>query len=169
MAAVPYLVLVWLHLLAAAVWVGGLAFFVLVLVPELRTRREGVAALMERLGYRFRTVGWAVLVFLVLSGLQLARVRGLDLGAPFATALWETDLGHALLAKVSLVAATLAVSGVHDYYVGPRATALWQAQRDSAEARRWRAWARGLGRINMLLAVAVLGAAVCVVRGLPHG
>jgi putative copper resistance protein D len=168
-SAVAYLLLVWLHVLAATVWVGGLAFFVLVLVPELRQRREAVAALVERLGYRFRAVGWAVLALLVVSGLQLARVRGLDLDHPFTSALWQTDVGRALLAKICLVAATLTVSGVHDYYVGPRATALWRAHPDGAAALRWRTWARVLGRVNMLLALAVLAAAVCVVRGLPHG
>lgn len=51
-----YLASVWLHLLAAAVWLGGTIFLALVIVPALRRPAlQGVAApLIQWTGERFR-------------------------------------------------------------------------------------------------------------------
>ena len=50
-----YRLLVLVHLLAACVWVGGISFFALVLVPVLRRQRDTRAAvLVQAVGRRFR-------------------------------------------------------------------------------------------------------------------
>jgi putative copper export protein len=72
-------------------------------------------------------------------------------------------LGCFLLVKLGLVAAILALSGLHDFWIGPRAS---RALREgSAQAGRWRAQATWLGRINLLLSLGVLALAVLLVRG----
>jgi putative copper export protein len=98
----------WLHLVAASIWVGGvaaLAFLVWPLAPALRrTAFVGFARLA------------AVLVgVMVLAGAYLALVR-----LPELSDLWETQYGRFLLLKSALVAIALAWGAVHHFVVRPR-------------------------------------------------
>jgi uncharacterized membrane protein len=54
-----YVLIVGIHVLAAAVWIGSLAFFALAVVPVLRRVETGErrAALLTGIGRRFRMVG----------------------------------------------------------------------------------------------------------------
>ncbi|ETW96936.1 MAG: hypothetical protein ETSY1_24565, partial [Candidatus Entotheonella factor] len=63
--------IVWLHLLGAMIWVGGLVFFVLVVEPALKhasSVREylRLGLLMES---RFRAVIWPAIGVVLLTGL----------------------------------------------------------------------------------------------------
>jgi uncharacterized membrane protein len=57
-----------LHVLGAIVWIGGMLFIALVLVPVVR-RLEPLerARLVQAIGLRFRTVGWIVVHDFVLG------------------------------------------------------------------------------------------------------
>jgi putative copper resistance protein D len=107
------LVVRWVHVLSAIVWIGGMLFIALVLVPVVR--RLDDAALRTRLvhavGVRFRTVGWIALGALVLTGLGNLWVRPYLLWAP------------RFHLKLALVLVALALSVVHDFVLGPRASA----------------------------------------------
>jgi copper transport protein len=98
----------WLHLVAASIWVGGvatLAFLVWPLAPGLRrTTFLGFARLA------------AVLVAaMVLPGAYLAYVR-----LPEASDLWSTEYGRFLILKSALVAVALAWGAAHHFLVRPR-------------------------------------------------
>jgi uncharacterized membrane protein len=103
----------WVHVLSAIVWVGGMLFIALALVPVLR--RLDDAALRRRLvhavGIRFRTVGWIALGALVLTGLGSLWLRPYLLGT------------GRLHLKLGLVLVALALGAVHDFVLGPRAGA----------------------------------------------
>jgi uncharacterized membrane protein len=161
-----YRLSVWLHLVAASAWVGGILFFALVLVPLVRRGDPGrAAALVRDVGMRFRPVGWGALALLVITGITnlLGRFPARDL----ATAeFWLSPFGHTLLAKLGMVLAVIVVTVVHDA-VGPRATAAAMAKPGSAEARRLRRLASVLGRIDAVLALLILFVAVALVRGWP--
>jgi copper transport protein len=98
----------WLHLVAASVWVGGvatLAFFVWPLAPSLRrTAFLGFARLAVLL-----------VAVMVLAGGYLALVR-----LPELSDLWETLYGRLLLMKVAIVALALVWGAVHHFVVRPR-------------------------------------------------
>ncbi|MFQ5795545.1 MAG: hypothetical protein ACE5JP_10915 [Candidatus Bipolaricaulia bacterium] len=68
---VLYLLSVWLHILAAAIWIGGMVFLALILVPVTRRpEHRGIAvSLIHWTGVRFRWVGWICLGLLLLSGI----------------------------------------------------------------------------------------------------
>lgn len=162
-----YLFSVWVHIVAAAWWVGGMLFLVFVLIPV--TRRPEVAPVRAQLvhwvGLRFRWVGWVSLVLLVASGAFNLAYRGIGWGDLVSPRLWEGRFGRVLALKLVLVAAVLVLSALHDFALGPRATSAWKARPDSAEATRLRRRASWLARIELLLALLILGLAVLLVRG----
>ncbi len=163
-----YLVSVWLHILAAITWIGGLFFIVLVVVPWLRGGGSGGAgAFLRATGARFRDVGWSCFAIVLVTGTFNLHVRGVHL-ADFTRAEWLASwLGRAIVLKLMLFLLVLVVSAVHDFVLGPRAVAVIEREPGSAAAARVRRRAALLGRANGILALALVGVAVVIVRGWP--
>jgi putative copper export protein len=102
-----------LHVLAAAVWVGGTVVLVFVSVPVIR-RLEGAerATALRELGRRWRPIGYGALGLLGLSGLALAGKE--HVFSQGGSAAWL--LGTKIVLSVVLVI----VAVWHDYVLGPR-------------------------------------------------
>jgi len=165
---VLYLVSVWLHILAATAWIGGMFFLVLVVVPWLRRGgRAGAAAFLRETGERFRSVGWACFAIVLATGSFNLWVRGVRLGDFLSPAWRATPFGRAVLWKLGVFAVVLVVSAYHDFVIGPRATRAIGAEPRSAEAEALRRRASLLGRINAALALVLVALAVILVRGWP--
>lgn len=161
-----YLVSVWLHIVAAMAWVGGMLFLVTVLVPLLRTpaMRPRAAELFTALGRRFRIVGWIAIGTLVATGLFNVTMRGYRVGQLLNGDAFAGSWGTTLAVKLSLVTLIVALSGVHDFWLGPRATRLARENAPAAARERARRLASAMGRLTFLLAIAVVGLAVLLVR-----
>ena len=98
----------WLHLVAASIWVGGvasLAFLVWPLAPSLRR-----AAFL-----RFARLAIVLVAVMVLAGAYLAVVR-----LPAFSDLWTTEYGRFLLLKSAMVGFALSWGAVHHVFVRPR-------------------------------------------------
>lgn len=164
-----YLASVWLHILAAMTWIGGMLFLVTVLVPLLRTpgMRDRAMELFHHVGLRFRVVGWSALGTLVLTGTANVLYRGFTLGQLFTGEAYEGSWGHALAGKLLLVGLIVVSSAVHDFYIGPKATRLAQEGAPADQRERLRRVASWMGRMTLLLALAVVAIAVTLVRGTP--
>jgi uncharacterized membrane protein len=163
-----YYVSVVLHLLAAITWIGGMFFLMLVVVPWLRGRdRSGAALFLRETGMRFRTVGWACFAILLVTGTFNLWVRGVRFASFADAAFLSSPLGIAVTLKLAAFAIVLAISGLHDFVYGPRATAVLRDDPSSPHAQRLRRRASLLGRINALLAVILVLLAVAIVRGFP--
>lgn len=164
-----YVLSVLLHILAAVTWIGGMLFLVLVVVPA--TRRldaPGVAvALIRDTGRRFRTVGWICLVVLAGTGVTNLLLRGVGPSMWTDAAFWSGPFGQTLAWKLVLVAVIWMLSAVHDFWIGPQASERLRARPDDEAALRFRAFASWMGRLNLLLSLAVLALAVMLVRGRP--
>src|SRR2546426_924551 len=64
----------WIHLTAAVVGVGGIAFLVIVLFPAARVLSlEQRDLLVKAVAGRFRWVTWTVIILLLISGLYNVR------------------------------------------------------------------------------------------------
>jgi len=135
------------HLLAAAVWVGGTVALVFVGVPVVRTL-EGEARMqaMRTLGRRWRPLGWGAMAVLVASGLVLAHEHG----ALRREAL-DTDFGTVLLAKSLLVVVLVAGALMHDFVLGPRL----QREIRAGEPPRTRRPLIAVGWVTFALTIAV--------------
>ncbi len=162
-----HLFFVWLHILAAAVWIGGMVFLALVLVPVVRRPeyREHASRLVSLTGIRFREVGWVCLALLVVTGFLNLWFRGYGWRAFTTLGFWQSQFGTILGIKLLLVTVILGLAAWHDFRIGPKATAAWRDDPASAEARRLRAMASRFGRLNLLLAMVVVALAAALVRG----
>jgi uncharacterized membrane protein len=163
-----WLLSVWLHILAAIVWIGGMLFLVMVVVPWLRTAdRVQAVALLSATGRRFRTIAWWCFGLLTVTGLFNLYVRGVKPG-DFLDPDWlVSPFGHAVVLKLLLFAVVLGISAVHDFSLGPRATEAAGRDPRGAETERLRRAASWLGRANVVLALLLVAAGVMIVRGWP--
>ncbi|HEX5074654.1 MAG TPA: DUF4149 domain-containing protein [Gemmatimonadaceae bacterium] len=163
---VGYYANVTIHVLAAMLWLGGMLFLGVVGAPVLRSLEpaELRQRLFHQLGLRFRAVGWWSIGVLLVTGLVNLHYRGWLhwSGVLGAGDFWRTPPGHALFVKLVAVAAMLVVSAVHDFVLGPRAG---RATPGSAAAIGLRRRAALLARINALLGVVLVAAAVRLARG----
>lgn len=165
-----YLLSVWLHILAAAVWTGGMVFLALVLLPVVRRkeRPQEAAALTRLVGRRFQQVGWGALLVLILTGVANLGFRGISWSHLSQPGFWRSAFGHVLGMKLVLVGVTLALSLLHDLAVGPRATEAWQSGPAGVQrAQRLRRQATWMGRLNLLIALVIVALGVMLVRGTP--
>jgi putative copper export protein len=104
-------VLVAIHLLAAAVWVGGSTALVFVGVPAIRTLEgDERGRAMKVLGLRWRPLGYGSLLVAALTGLALAS-RDWEHRTAFQVVFWV---------KVVLFVCLLVVSYLHNFVLGPR-------------------------------------------------
>ncbi len=164
-----YIASIALHIVAACLWVGGMLFLVLVLVPALRRLPDRALAvlLIRETGRRFRSVGWATLAVLVATGTTNLLARGISAATLVSPDFWRSPFGSVLAFKLGTVLAILLLSSVHDFYVGPRASEALRRQPDDPHALRLRALATWMGRLNLVLALVVVVCGVMLVRGRP--
>ncbi|HEY7141330.1 MAG TPA: CopD family protein [Methylomirabilota bacterium] len=138
------LVVVWLHLVAGATWVGGLLYASHLVAPAIARGARDALPLLTR----GRIVSWAALAILIATGLE--NVRQMAFVSPW------------LAAKLVVVIAMLALAAHRDFAVLPRAT---RAVDEGAEPAGALSAVRALDRIVLLLALVVLFLAVGVARG----
>lgn len=163
-----YLFCVWVHILAATVWIGGMLFLVLVVVPWLlKGGRTHAAVFLRETGERFRNVGWACFLVLLTTGAFNLSARGVRLSDFGRTEWLQSPFGTTVAFKLCVFLLVLLVSAVHDFSVGPRATRAIASDPHSPEARTERRRASLLGRVNVLLALILVAAGVMLVRGVP--
>jgi copper transport protein len=99
------------HVLAAGVWVGGLAFLALLLVKAGGDRWS----LATKVVPRFSTLAVASVIALVAAGVVSSI---LELGS--LSGLWETTYGRLLLAKVALLLPLVALGAYNNRVSVPR-------------------------------------------------
>ena len=152
---------IWIHLLAAVVWVGGMVFLSVVLVPVLR--RDGLfadyALVFRTVVYRFRSLVWSAMGLLVGTGLLLASYRLIPLLEPRQ---WPAVFA----AKMSCVALLFSLTLLHDLVIGPhvrRILAMAEAER-TARQRTLIKYSPLVPRLSLLIALFVLLLAVILAR-----
>jgi copper resistance protein D len=161
-----YLVAVWLHLLSMAVWLGSMLFMALVLVPALRKKEDPRrrSELIGETGERLRRVAWIAFAVLLLTGIVQLGGRGFAWRDVFGR-LWLGPLGHILAWKLGAFALVVALSAIHDFWLGPRSTRAALAGPEGQRAERARRLASWMGRLNVLLGLLIVLLAVLYVRG----
>lgn len=111
MSALEQAILTWIHLVAAAIWVGGSLFIGIVFSPLLKTMTNSVEERMQimiRVGRRFNKVAVPSLIILMATGLYSSHVL---LSKP--DLLVATSYGTFLIIKIVLVIALIITYLVH--------------------------------------------------------
>jgi uncharacterized membrane protein len=154
-----------IHVLAALLWLGGMFFLGVVGAPVLRKVEPPAlrAQLFNQLGTAFRTVGWWSIAVLLVTGVLNLHFRGVLAGEVLGSSeFWATPYGRSLAVKLLVVLLMLGISAVHDFVHGPRAGRLAPGSPEALRSRRAAAW---MARINALLGVILVFAAVRLARG----
>ncbi|HEY8491667.1 MAG TPA: CopD family protein [Dehalococcoidia bacterium] len=148
----------WVHLMAAAVWIGPQVLLPLAALPALRTlepslRKRALAVLTARYGY----ASWAALAVLVVTGVgNTFQVRSDTFGGDFG-AMFDARYGLILGIKLALVAATLLLTAWHAFVLGPRVLALVDAPpEDQARAAGLRRLSVAVSTVNLAIGVVIL-------------
>ena len=126
----------WVHLVAAALWIGGLSLIAWTWLPTLRTgpaelRRDVLRSVFARFG----RIALPAFLVVALTGSVNAL---LQLGAP--DEIWNSGYGRVLLAKIVLVATVALLSYLHAVRLRPRLLA--EASDDAPQSRRERSHRR---------------------------
>jgi uncharacterized membrane protein len=161
LAAAMMVLLVWLHLVAAVSWIGGTIFLSVVLMPVLK--REPFASqralLFRTIARRFRALVWGAITVLLFTGPLLLRQRGIPIADPSG---WPMVLAT----KLGLVTILLFLTLTHDLILGPRVGRILQLPTENRSRfdQALVVWSPWVARCLLFLALAVLFAAVMLVR-----
>ena len=111
MTAIEQAIITWIHLIAAAIWVGGSLFIGIVFSPLLKTMTNSVEERMQimiRVGRRFNKVAVPSLIILMVTGLYSSHIL---LSKP--DLLVATSYGTFLIIKIILVIALIIIYAIH--------------------------------------------------------
>jgi putative copper resistance protein D len=160
-----YFINVWVHILAAAVWTGGLIYTAAVVVPfALSHQDEERQRILRGLGRRFRWIAWGSIVVSVLTGIGnlVLRLTPIRLSQIFNGDVFDPEKVERLIAiwlpwKLMLVIVMIGLMAFHDI-TSIRAAKRYEGSPDSAPGSRAAALAT-------LVAILVLYVSVRLVRG----
>ncbi|HVG20206.1 MAG TPA: CopD family protein [Blastocatellia bacterium] len=160
---------VWIHVLMAAVWTGGLIYTAAVAVPfAISHEGQERQRILRGLARRFRWIGWGSIIVLIITGLGnlTLRLSPIHLGQLFNGEAFNPDLVDRFIAvwlpwKLLLVVIMVGLMLFHDI-TSIRAVKRHEGSPDAAPGNRAGSRAAALAT---LVAVAVLYVSVRLVRG----
>lgn len=152
-----YYISVWLHIVCAAFWIGGMLFLPLVLLPGIKNNPERSQLLMIT-GLKFRFYGYIVLTILLLTGITNMYFRGIHFTWEFFT---SGRYGRLVIVKVILFLTILLVSLIHDMFVGRKAV----DKLKETDRGKLKLIARWTGRILLLISLTMAYLGVVISRG----
>jgi len=111
MTALEQAIITWIHLVSAAIWVGGSLFIGIIFSPLLKTIANSLEERMQimiRVGRRFNKIAVPSLIILMATGLYNSHVL---LSKP--ELLIATSYGIFLIIKIILVVALIIIYAIH--------------------------------------------------------
>jgi len=155
MSAIEQAIITWIHLVAAAIWVGGSLFIGIVFSPLLKTMTSSIQErlqIMIRVGRRFNKIAVPSLIILMATGLYTSHVL---LSKP--ELLVSTSYGTFLIIKIILVIALIITYAVHVRVIRKDVEEkIMSNQMPEPEIQKLRKKIIILGEITVVLSVAIL-------------
>lgn len=147
--------IMWAHLLAASIWVGGSIFIGIVLAPLLKTISDSVdgrLSIMIRVGRKFNKIGIPSLVVLIVTGIYNS--AGL-IAKP--SMILGTNYGIVLLIKVMLVIALIVIFAIHVRLIRSEVERKIESKQLSGDhLQKLRSKIIMLGRLTVIISIVVL-------------
>jgi putative copper export protein len=149
--------IMWIHLLAATIWVGPQVFLFVAGVPAIRSIEPAAARLraLEIMTKRYSYLAGGALALLVLTGLANADYRLRLIADPFAL-----RYGWLLLGKVALVGLVIVLTAWHSFSLGPRLLALQRIAAQGSPALERQAYA--LRRQSIVVSALILSMSIVI-------
>jgi putative copper export protein len=133
-----------LHLIAALFWVGGMLFLVFIIAPFLMTiDPKERSRVYQFVGQKYRKLAWIAIAILLITGPLNLYFLGIPLSSIVDSTFLSSPYGRTLLVKLILVAIIIISSLIHDFYLGPKARS----------DKRYSFLARTIGRTNLFIAL----------------
>ncbi|MBS1921144.1 MAG: hypothetical protein JST17_12905 [Bacteroidetes bacterium] len=152
-----YYLSIWLHIICASFWIGGMLFLPLVLLPAIKNNPERRQILMIT-GLKFRFYGYITIALLLLTGITNMYFRGIHFTWIFFT---NSNYGKLVIVKGILFLIILLASMIHDMFVGRKAVGeIQESDRDKLKLI-----ARWTGRILLLISLTMAYLGVIISRG----
>jgi uncharacterized membrane protein len=155
MTALEQAILTWIHLVSAAIWVGGSLFIGIVFSPLLKTMTSSLEERMQimiRVGRRFNKIAVPSLIILMATGLYSSHML---LGKP--DLLVATSYGTFLVIKIILVIALIITYAIHVRVIRKDIEEkIMSNQMPESQIRKLRKKIIILGEITVVLSVAIL-------------
>jgi putative copper export protein len=154
MSLVDALIL-WAHLIAASIWVGGSIFIGIVLAPLLKTISdsiEGRLSIMIRVGRKFNKIGVPSLIVLIATGIYNS------IGFIVKPSMiFSTSYGIVLLIKIILVIILIITFAIHVRLIRSEVERKIESKQLSGEfLQKLRSKIIMLGRLTVILSLAIL-------------
>ncbi len=147
--------IMWAHLVAASIWVGGSIFIGIVLAPLLKTISdsvEGRLSIMIRVGRKFNKIAVPSLIVLIASGIYNS--TGI-LVKP--ENIFSTNYGITLVIKIILVIILIITFAIHVRLIRKEIETKIESKQMSVElVQKVRSKIIMLGRITVIVSVAIL-------------
>ena len=155
MAALEQAILTWIHLVSAAIWVGGSLFIGVVLSPLLKTMTDSIEERMKimiRVGRRFNKIAVPSLIILMATGLYSSHML---LSKP--DILFATSYGTFLTVKIILVILLIITYAVHVRVIRKDVEdKIMSNQLSEPQIQKLRKKIIILGEVTVVLSVAIL-------------
>jgi putative copper export protein len=148
-------IITWIHLVSAAIWVGGSLFIGAVMSPLLKTMSTSLEERLQfmiKVGRRFNKIAIPSLIILIGTGIynSIAFLNKPDL-------LLSSSYGNFLIVKIILVIALILAYAVHVRIIRKDVEEkIISKQLSEAQIQKLRKKIIILGEVTMVLSVAVL-------------
>jgi len=153
--ALEQAILTWIHLISAAIWVGGSLFIGIVFSPLLKTITDSVETRMQimiHVGRRFNKIAVPSLIILMATGLYSSHIL---LSKP--ELLVATSYGTFLIIKIILVVVLIITYAVHVRVIRKDVEEqIMSNQMPEHQIQKLRKKIIILGEITVVLSVAIL-------------
>ena len=152
-----YYISVWLHIVCATFWIGGMLFLPLVLLPGIKDHPDRSKFLMAT-GLKFRFYGYIFLAGSLMTGLLNIYFRGISFSWELFT---KSHYGRLVSLKIILFVSMLFISMMHDILIGKKAI----EQLKTGNTSGFKIIARWTGRILLLISLLMAYIGVVISRG----
>lgn len=156
-----YVISVFIHVISACIWLGGMLFLILAFIPGIKNHPDKVD-LIANVSLKFRNVGAVALILLLITGIYQLQYRGVQWNLDF---FLHTSFGKIAGLKILVFTGIILISIVHDYFLGSKAIDAWKNDPEHADTIRLRNSSRMMGRMSFLLAILAVFLGVLISRG----
>jgi len=166
------ILMVWLHILGVALWVGPQFFLAFAWVPasrriaDVRTRLEAMRTITRRFGY----IGGVGLGFILIAGTYLISTWRDYWGVGDDVGFFDLRYGWVFATKMAFLVVMLVLVGFHIFSIGPRQIDLLERQANGdpvsdADLARVRRLSMTLSILTLVITLAIMALGVTLSVG----